>query len=98
MLIHPTADTEIRVWQAQEIVDAAGADDVTYVEMQGALHYLEGDRVEAMQHVVDWLTAASPDRAVPGTCRSGAPTAVVVDALRSLPRGEVPSEESADRP
>ena len=60
MLIHPTADTEIRVWQAQEIVDAAGAGDVTYVEMVGALHYLEGDRVEAMQHVVDWLTARFP--------------------------------------
>ena len=29
LLIHPTADTEIRIWQAKEIVDAAGADDVT---------------------------------------------------------------------
>ena len=25
LLVHPTADTEIRVWQAQEIVDAAGS-------------------------------------------------------------------------
>ena len=48
------------MWQAREIVDAAGADDVTYVEMKGALHYLEGDRVEAMQHVVDWLRARFP--------------------------------------
>ncbi len=60
LLIHPTADTEIRVWQAQEIVDAAGADDVTYIEMKGALHYLEGDRPEAMQHVADWLAARYP--------------------------------------
>jgi pimeloyl-ACP methyl ester carboxylesterase len=60
LLIHPTADTEIRVWQAKEIVDAAGADDVTYIEMRGALHYFEGDRREAMQHVVDWLRARFP--------------------------------------
>ena len=60
LLIHPTADTEIRVWQAKEIVDAAGADDVTYIEMKGALHYLEGDRPEAMQHVADWLAARFP--------------------------------------
>jgi pimeloyl-ACP methyl ester carboxylesterase len=60
LLIHPTADTEIRVWQAKEIVDAAGADDVTYIEMKGALHYLEGDRPEAIQHVADWLAARYP--------------------------------------
>ena len=60
LLIHPTADTEIRVWQAKEIVEAAGADDVTYIEMKGALHYLEGDRPEAMQHVADWLGARYP--------------------------------------
>lgn len=60
LLIHPTADTEIRVWQAQEIVDAAGAADRTYIEMKGALHYLEGDRPEALQHVADWLAARFP--------------------------------------
>ncbi len=60
LLVHPTADTEIRVWQAKEIVDAAGAEDVTYVEMKGALHYLEGDRPEAMQHVADWIAARYP--------------------------------------
>lgn len=60
LLVHPTADTEIRVWQAKEIVDAAGADDVTYIEMPGALHYLEGDRPEALQHVADWLAARFP--------------------------------------
>ena len=42
LLVHPTADTEIRVRQAQEIFDNAGAADKTYVEMKGAPHYLEG--------------------------------------------------------
>ncbi len=55
LLIHPTADTEIRVWQAKEIVANAGAADVTYIEMKGALHYLEGSRIEAMTHVADWI-------------------------------------------
>src|SRR3954451_17408769 len=44
ILVHPTADTEIRVRQAQEIVDNAGAEDITYVELKGAPHYLEGHR------------------------------------------------------
>ena len=60
LLVHPTADTEIRLRQAEEIVAAAGADDVTYVEMPGALHYLEGDRPEAMAHVADWMAARYP--------------------------------------
>lgn len=60
ILVHPTADTEIRVWQAREIVDAAGAKDVTYVEMKGAPHYLEGHRPEAIAHVVDWLHKRFP--------------------------------------
>ena len=60
LMVHPTADTEIRVWQAEEIVAAAGADDVTYVEMKGALHYLEGDRPEALQPVADWIRARFP--------------------------------------
>jgi alpha-beta hydrolase superfamily lysophospholipase len=60
MLVHPTADTEIRLWQAEEIVAAAGAADVTYVPIKGAPHYLEGHRPEAMAHVVDWLAARYP--------------------------------------
>src|SRR6185312_15974528 len=32
ILVHPTADTEIRVWQAEEIVRNAGAADKTLVE------------------------------------------------------------------
>jgi len=60
LLVHPTADTEIRVWQAKEIVDAAGAADVTYIEMKGAPHYLEGHRPEAVAHVAEWIGARFP--------------------------------------
>ncbi len=60
ILLHPTADTEIRVWQAKEIVEAAGAADKTYVELKGAPHYLEGRRQEAMAIVADWLAKRFP--------------------------------------
>ena len=60
ILIHPTADTEIRVWQAKEIVDNSGAADKTYVEMKGAPHYLEGHRKEALGHVAEWLGKRFP--------------------------------------
>jgi len=60
MLVHPTGDTEIRVRQAMEIVENAGAQDVTYLEMKGAPHYLEGHRRPAMDAVADWLRARYP--------------------------------------
>jgi alpha-beta hydrolase superfamily lysophospholipase len=60
LILHPTADTEIRVRQAREIRDAAGSDDVTYHELKGAPHYLEGHRKVAMELVVDWLRARFP--------------------------------------
>jgi alpha-beta hydrolase superfamily lysophospholipase len=60
ILVHPTADTEIRVRQAQEIVDNAGAPDKTLVEMKGAPHYLEGHRPEALSVVADWLAKRFP--------------------------------------
>jgi len=60
LLIHPTADTEIRIWQAKEIVDNTGAADKTYIEMKGAPHYLEGHRREALAHVADWLGRRFP--------------------------------------
>ena len=60
LLVHPTADTEIRIWQAKEIVDAAGAADVTYLELKGAPHYLEGHRQEALAVVAEWLAKRFP--------------------------------------
>jgi hypothetical protein len=60
ILIHPTADTEIRVRQAVEIIEVAGAEDLTYLELKGAPHYLEGFRTEALGVVAEWLAARYP--------------------------------------
>ena len=60
LVVHPTADTEIRVRQAREIAASAGSDDVTYVEMKHAPHYLEGHRPEAMAIVADWMAKRFP--------------------------------------
>jgi alpha-beta hydrolase superfamily lysophospholipase len=58
ILVHPTADTEIRVRQAQEIMANAGAADVTYVEMKGAPHYLEGHRRPRRNHTAQPRSSA----------------------------------------
>jgi alpha-beta hydrolase superfamily lysophospholipase len=55
LILHPTADTEIRVRQAREMRDAAGSADVTYHELVGAPHYLEGYRRPALDLTIDWL-------------------------------------------
>lgn len=60
LLLHPTADTEIRVRQAEEIVAAAGSDDVTYHVLRGAPHYLEGHRPAALELVTEWLRRRFP--------------------------------------
>jgi alpha-beta hydrolase superfamily lysophospholipase len=60
LVIHPTADTEIRLHQAREIFEASGAADKEYVELEGAAHYLQGRRREAMDLVVRWLQARVP--------------------------------------
>ena len=60
LLLHPTADTEIRIREAKEIVAASGAADSTYVEMKGAPHYLEGHRIEALEIVADWIEKRFP--------------------------------------
>ncbi|HUK34783.1 MAG TPA: hypothetical protein VLV86_12760 [Vicinamibacterales bacterium] len=60
LIIHPTADTEIRVRQALEIRDNAGSDDVSYHALKGAPHYLEGHRRQAMEVTVDWMRKRFP--------------------------------------
>jgi pimeloyl-ACP methyl ester carboxylesterase len=60
LLVHPTADTEIRIREAKEIFERSGASDKTYLEMKGAPHYLEGHRPAAFEIVVDWLRARFP--------------------------------------
>lgn len=60
LILHPTADTEIRLSEARAIRDAAGSDDVTYEELRGAPHYLEGHRRPAFEPVVAWLRSRLP--------------------------------------
>lgn len=60
LILHPTADTEIRLSEARAIRDAAGSGDVTYEELRGAPHYLEGHRRAALALAVDWLRARFP--------------------------------------
>ena len=60
LLVHPTADTEIRVWQAEEIVANAGADDVTYVPMKGAPALPRGSPPRGAGHGRRLVGAALP--------------------------------------
>ena len=57
LIVHPTADTEIRTHQAEAIRDASGAADTTYVPMTGATHYLTGRRREVAELAVEWMAA-----------------------------------------
>jgi hypothetical protein len=57
LLVHPTADTEIRRHQAAAIAASSGAADLTFHELHGAPHYFEGHRSEAMDLVTEWIRA-----------------------------------------
>jgi pimeloyl-ACP methyl ester carboxylesterase len=57
LLVHPTADTEIRRHQAAAIAASSGAADLTFHELPGAPHYFEGHRPEAMDLVTEWIRA-----------------------------------------
>lgn len=59
LVVHPTADTEIRLHQARAIFDAAASADKTYVDLPHAEHYLRGRRREALDIVIDWIRARS---------------------------------------
>ena len=59
LVLHPTADTEIRRHQARGIAAASGSDDVTYDELSGASHYLHGHRRDAIDRTAGWLEARS---------------------------------------
>ena len=60
LVVHPTADTEIRLTQARAIHAASGSDDATYAELQGAGHYLHGHRHQALDLIADWLRTRVP--------------------------------------
>jgi alpha-beta hydrolase superfamily lysophospholipase len=55
LVVHPTADTEIRILQARAIAENAASSDVTYQEIRNAPHYLEGHRPAAMSIVAEWI-------------------------------------------
>ncbi|HEY4375830.1 MAG TPA: hypothetical protein VGM93_01680, partial [Acidimicrobiales bacterium] len=60
LVVHPTADTEIRRHQAQAVVSASGSDDVSYHDVVGAPHYLQGHRREAAELITSWMGARFP--------------------------------------
>jgi alpha-beta hydrolase superfamily lysophospholipase len=60
LVVHPTADTEIRIREAKAIHAASGSDDATYVELRGAPHSLDGHRGAAIELIVDWLRTRVP--------------------------------------
>src|SRR5437764_307423 len=54
------AENERTEYRAAARAAAGGSDDVTYVELTGAPHYLDGHRVAAIELIVDWLRTRVP--------------------------------------
>jgi len=55
LVIHPTADTEIRLSEADAIASSSGSDDIESHRLEGSPHYLAGHRVEAACMMADWI-------------------------------------------
>ena len=60
LVVHATADTEIRLHQARAIYEASGASDKQYVEIAGAAHYLHGHRRQALDAIIEFLRTRVP--------------------------------------
>ncbi len=60
LFVHPTADTEIRLAQARDAFAVSGANDKSYVEIEGAVHYFTGRQREACAPIIDWLHERFP--------------------------------------
>lgn len=55
LVVHATADTEIRLAQVEAIFGAAASSDKTRLDVPGAQHYFPGRRADAMGPIVDWM-------------------------------------------
>lgn len=55
LLLHANGDSEIRWSEATQLARRAGPRNFTYRVIQGAPHYLQGFRREALDNIIEWL-------------------------------------------